>query len=63
MELAAGRSEAIAAAAQEQMEEPEERREPGIFSKLLPWLTGKLKMEKKGAQAPTKPTANLDWAW
>jgi hypothetical protein len=36
MELAAGRSEAIAAAAQEQMEEPEEGWEPRIFFKLLP---------------------------
>lgn len=36
MELAAGRSEAIAAAAQEQMEEPEERPKTEIFPKLLP---------------------------
>lgn len=35
MELAAGRSQAIAATAQEQMEEPEERQETAIFPKLL----------------------------
>lgn len=34
-----------------------------MFPELLPHQTGKLKMGKKGAQAPTGPTANLDWAW
>lgn len=54
MELAAGRSEAIVATAQEQIEESD------IFPKLLPWQPGKRNTEKKGAQATTRPAADLD---